>query len=264
MSYPIKARDLEKNQASNDEEALYIAVEAILNGEFENLAFAKNVNVVELKQAVSNDPKFEEVRGIIGYEQNLLTSVIANNEAQNDIKKLMEIQSKTLAEFDANNQVSKHSNFAKLSVAASLLVVVMVSVLSFSYIANKDSTAKKSNSQSVQYDKSVENKGPNLESGSSTDTNPGVVTRDDTEPTATTEIPETSSVDSTAKVPEATTDSESGGFADVSANSESIDGGQPFIEKNKNIIIDLIIFVLILLIILLFRFAFKKRDSKNN
>jgi hypothetical protein len=58
MGSPIKAKDLEKNQASNDEEAFYIAVEAILNDDFEKLAFSNKVNIADLKNKIINDPKF--------------------------------------------------------------------------------------------------------------------------------------------------------------------------------------------------------------
>ena len=96
MNSSIRAKDLKDNQSLSNEEALYIAVEAILNGDFEKLRFSKNVVPSEIKENIINSQRFEEIKASITYEKNILNSFLSDNEPVNDLSKLTEIQTKTI------------------------------------------------------------------------------------------------------------------------------------------------------------------------
>ena len=68
MNSSIRAKDLKDNQSLSNEEALYIAVEAILNGDFEKLRFSKNVVPSEIKENIINSQRFEEIKASITYD----------------------------------------------------------------------------------------------------------------------------------------------------------------------------------------------------
>ena len=257
MSFPIKAKDLEKNQASNDEEALFIAVEALLNDEFEKLAFSKNTNVIELKNNILNDPRFEEVHGLIGYEKTLLTSIVAKNEIENDISKLMALQNKTLEALE-EDKPSGHSSYAKLSVAASVIIITLISVLGASYIINKNSetTATKSNSDEliINQEKSLDKSSK----GANNADNPGVVSREEPTSEQDTQDPEIkTNIDSVSP------SSNSSGGVGVDSYTASTTNNESFVSKHSKKIIEGLFFLIVLVVILFFRTAFKKsEDSK--
>ena len=179
MSTPIKAKHFEKDFASSDEEALYIAVEAIINDEFERLPFSKSANVYELRSNITNDSSYDEIEKTISNQKLLLNSFISNRPVENNLQKITELQNKAMEAIE-NESKDSNSMYKKLSVAASVLVVCLVSVLGISYALNKNNTdinsVKSSNKLSDMKASSSPNSATSPVAGS--DANNGVVSRD--------------------------------------------------------------------------------------
>ena len=264
MNSSIRAKDLKDNQSLSNEEALYIAVEAILNGDFEKLRFSKNVVPSEIKENIINSQRFEEIKASITYEKNILNSFLSDNEPVNDLSKLTEIQTKTIEALYNNTEKNTPSPYAKFAVAASILVVVLISVLGSSFFINSknnDNFATKSKLQDrpafqkseTLYEQVPQDK--DVQSGSNS------VSRDSNE---TETAKPTSEEEITIKPPdttESTMDNNADKYNQAQSNTPVI-SSTSFIERNIIIIATGALFLFVLLLIILFKVLVKYRKDQ--
>lgn len=192
MSFPVKTSDLKNISVTDDEEASYVVIEAILNSTFDEIEFSEEINRNEFKHQVTSHELFDEISNSIVDQKNLINSVVAKNKSSDNISKLLEIQHNSLTEINSEASKSAKIFSDKFKYAsAACLILLFISLSSFTMFAIKKTNEARNapqRSENTQVTKSsdspsagVTSDSSSLESeknGSSTGQNYSVVSAD--------------------------------------------------------------------------------------
>lgn len=90
MNYPITARELDGDIASDDEIATMIVIEAIVTDTFESIDFIDSIDPTEVRHRVENWEHFREYSYAITRQKDLLTSILPSE--YNNVRELNDAQ----------------------------------------------------------------------------------------------------------------------------------------------------------------------------